>query len=104
MRIASVCVSPRDDEAIRAELERRGEWSPPWLRPRAPPAGGANSLPSAGSLAGSPSPPGENHLVDDDDADDAGDDPWISDPWASDADSASHSGDQDGEDPGFESE
>ncbi len=84
MRIASVCVSPRDDEAIRAELDQRGEWNPPWLRPRAPPIGGADSpkatesasiLPLTGSDA--------RHLVDE------WDDPWISNPWSSDPDSES---------------
>ena len=36
MKIVTALVSPAQDSIIRAILEARGEWAPPWQR-RAPP-------------------------------------------------------------------
>ena len=66
MRIAGVCTSPRDDDAIRQELQTRGAWDPPWAR--APPKIAPSSLPPP--LAESTHP----EL-------DPWDDEWIPDPW-----------------------
>ncbi len=38
MKIIAALVSPHQDHVIRAILEARGEWTPPWQR-RAPPHG-----------------------------------------------------------------
>ena len=67
MRIAGVCTSPRDDDAIRQELEARGAWDPPWAR-----APLASDPPSPHPLPAESSQP----------APDPWDDEWVPDPWA----------------------
>jgi hypothetical protein len=85
MRIAGVCTSPRDDDAIRQELEARGKWDPPWAR--APPQSVA---PTTGS--GDPIGPSSPHLLAVESThpeSDPWDDEWVPDPWA-DAEGAEH--------------
>ena len=82
MRIAGVCTSPRDDDAIRQELEARGAWDPPWAR--APPTREATVV-SGGPVSGDPSDPSSPHLrpVELTPLEpDPWDDEWVPDPWA----------------------
>ena len=81
MRIAGVCTSPRDDDAIRQELEARGKWDPPWAR--APPGSEATSR-SRSPTPSDPSSPdpsrdrAEDHYL----PEPPWDDECVPDPWA----------------------
>ena len=78
MRIAGVCTSPRDDDAIQQELEARGAWDPPWAR--APPQSVAPT-----TVSGDPSNPSSPHLLPVESPPlepDSWDDEWVPDPWA----------------------
>ena len=55
MRIAGVCTSPRDDDAIRRELEARDPWDPPWAR-APPPSEGTTTMSRTPSDPSSPHP------------------------------------------------
>jgi ribosomal protein S27E len=80
MRIAGVSTSPRDDDAIRQELEARGAWDPPWAR--APPKSDPNEAPT--TMSGDPSEPSSPHdpLPTESTHPDPWDDEWVPDPWA----------------------
>lgn len=43
MKVIAALSAPAQDSVIRAILEARGEWDPPWLRARAPPANAATA-------------------------------------------------------------
>jgi hypothetical protein len=43
MKVIAAYASPAQDSVIRAILEARKEWDPPWLRARAPPANGTSA-------------------------------------------------------------
>lgn len=80
MRIAGVCTSPRDDDAIRQELEARAAWDPPWAR--APPTREATTV---STVSGDPSDPSSPHLLPVESTllePDPWDDEWVPDPWA----------------------
>ena len=88
MRIAGVCTSPRDDDAIRQELETRGAWDPPWAR--APPPSEASEDPLAVSptvsrIPNDPRDPSSPHPLPAESTHpepDPWDDEWAPDPWA----------------------
>ena len=82
MRIAGVCTSPRDDDAIRQELEARGKWDPPWAR--APPGSDATPTSRSPTSSDPPSPDPSPDRAEDPHLPEP--DPWddecVPDPWA----------------------